>query len=87
MGYSLRSLYSGSADLNRYYYAVVECDSKHTAQHIYENCDGTEYETTANFIDLRFIPDETSFNDDKPRDECTQDPTDYTPTDFITDVS
>ncbi|KAF8248067.1 hypothetical protein K440DRAFT_661052 [Wilcoxina mikolae CBS 423.85] len=70
----------------RYYYAIVECDSEQTAQHIYENCDGAEYEATANFFDLRFVPDQTSFDDDEPRDECQHDPTDYTPVDFVTDA-
>ena len=78
----------GAAGLTRcrYYYAVVECDSDRTAKHIYDNCDGAEYETTANFFDLRFVPDETSFDDDAPRDVCSQDPAEYTPADFVTDV-
>ncbi|PWW78802.1 hypothetical protein C7212DRAFT_288807 [Tuber magnatum] len=70
----------------RYFYAVVECDSPETARHIYEQCDGAEYEATANFFDLRFIPDETSFEDDKSRDRCTKVPTNYKPTDFSTDA-
>jgi hypothetical protein len=73
--------------LTDFKFTVVECDLKHTAQHIHENCDSSEYETTANCIDLRFIPDGTVFDDYKPHDECTQDPTDYVPTDFTTDVS
>ncbi|KAG0636475.1 hypothetical protein HOY80DRAFT_925687 [Tuber brumale] len=70
----------------RYFYAVVECDSPDTARHIYEQCDGAEYEATANFFDLRFIPDETSFEDDKPRDRCTEVPANYKPIDFSTDA-
>ena len=71
----------------RYYYAVVECDSKATAKRIYDECDGAEYEASANFFDLRFIPDETSFEGDTPRDECTQPPVGYRPNEFVTDVS
>jgi hypothetical protein len=41
-------------DRLRYYYAV--------AQHIYESTDGSEYLSSANFFDLRFIPDGTEFD-------------------------
>lgn len=44
-------------DLLKYYYAVVECKSKESAIRVYEECDGLEIERTANFIDLRFIPE------------------------------
>ncbi|KAH0612851.1 uncharacterized protein H6S33_009231 [Morchella sextelata] len=70
----------------RYYYAVVECDRPETAHHIYEQCDGAEYEATANFFDLRFIPNDTSFEDDTPRDTCTEAPANYKPNDFVTDA-
>jgi NUC153 domain len=69
----------------RYYYAVVVCSDEQTAQHIYESTDGTEYLSSANFFDLRFIPDGTEF-DDKPRDECDTVPTSYKPTEFVTDA-
>ncbi|KAJ8060299.1 hypothetical protein OCU04_010635 [Sclerotinia nivalis] len=69
----------------RYFYAVVVCSDEKTAENIYQKCDGTEYLSSANFFDLRFIPDGTDF-DDKPRDECTEVPTGYKPTDFVTDA-
>jgi hypothetical protein len=69
----------------RYYYAVVVCSDNDTAQQIYESTDGTEYLSSANFFDLRFIPDGTEF-DDKPRDECDRVPAGYRPTEFVTDA-
>ena len=69
----------------RYYYAVVICSDKQTAQSIYEATDGSEYLSSANFFDLRFIPDGTDF-DEKPRDECTVVPSDYRPNEFVTDA-
>ena len=69
----------------RYYYAVIVCSDKETANHIYEATDGTEYLSSANFFDLRFIPDDVEF-DEKPRDECDKVPTGYKPTEFVTDA-
>ena len=70
----------------RYYYAVLTCSSVSAAEAIYNAVDGTEYLTTANFFDLRYIPDETNFLDDKPRDECERIPDGYRPTEFVTDA-
>jgi len=70
----------------RYYYAVISCDSKPTAKALYDAMDGREYLSTANFFDLRFIPDETSFDDDQPRDACNELPTGYKPNDFRTEA-
>ena len=70
----------------RYYYAVITCSTVPVAQAIYDAIDGTEYLTTANFFDLRYIPDDTDFSDDKPRDECETMPDGYKPNDFVTDA-
>ncbi|KAK0659091.1 Pre-rRNA-processing protein esf1 [Lasiodiplodia hormozganensis] len=70
----------------RYYYAVITTDSAATARHLYENMDGREYLSSANFFDLRFVPDEVSFDEDKPRDECKRIPDGYRPNDFVTDA-
>lgn len=70
----------------RYYYAVIACPSTPVAESIYNAVDGTEYLTTANFFDLRFIPNDLDFSDDKARDECDDIPDGYRPNEFVTDA-
>ena len=70
----------------RYFYAVISCDSEVTAKTIYEAMDGREYLSTANFFDLRFVPDEMSFENGKPREECKQIPSGYRPNEFCTEA-
>jgi hypothetical protein len=70
----------------KYYYAVLTCSSPSVAKTIYDLVDGTEYLSTANFFDLRFIPDDTEFSEDTPRDECDKIPDGYRPNEFVTDA-
>ncbi|KAK2031320.1 hypothetical protein LX32DRAFT_637315 [Colletotrichum zoysiae] len=72
-------------DRLRYFYAVMTVSDKTTAQKLYEATDGTEYQSSSNFLDLRFIPDDVTF-DDEPRDECTKMPEGYKPVEFTTDA-
>ncbi|KAI0388009.1 hypothetical protein F5Y04DRAFT_15934 [Hypomontagnella monticulosa] len=72
-------------DRLRYYYAVMVCSDTATADKIYQATDGTEYQSSSNFMDLRFIPDDITF-DDEPRDECDTLSLNYKPTDFTTDA-
>ncbi|KAK4125708.1 hypothetical protein N657DRAFT_669937 [Parathielavia appendiculata] len=72
-------------DRLRYYYAVVVCSDKNTAHKIYDATDGSEYLSSSNFLDLRFIPDDVTF-DDEPRDECDSVPSGYKPIEFVTDA-
>ena len=70
----------------RYFYAILECSSPLVAEAIYNAVDGTEYLTTANFFDLRYVPDEVDFSEDVPRDECGRIPDGYRPNEFVTDA-
>lgn len=70
----------------RYYYAVLTFSSTDAAKAVYDAVDGTEYLSTANFFDLRFIPDDTDFSEDKPRDQCDRIPDSYKPNEFVTDA-
>ncbi|KAH8912338.1 hypothetical protein BR93DRAFT_922305 [Coniochaeta sp. PMI_546] len=72
-------------DRLRYYYAVMICSDPQTAHKIYEATDGSEYLSSSNFLDLRFVPDDVTF-DDEPRDECDSVPQGYKPVDFVTDA-
>jgi hypothetical protein len=72
-------------DRLRYYYAVITCSSANVAKSIYDNLDGREYLTSANFFDLRFVPDGTTFDQD-PHDKCDKLPDSYKPNEFSTDA-
>lgn len=68
----------------RYYFAILEFSSLNAAKSVYNAADGAEYLSTANFFDLRFVPDGTEFTNDVARDECTRVPDGYRPNEFIT---
>lgn len=73
----------------RYYYAVIRCSNNNTAHALYNDMDGREYLSTANFFDMRFVPDGVTFDDpinDKPRDSCTKVPPGYRPNEFVTEA-
>ncbi|KAI1809318.1 hypothetical protein GGS20DRAFT_580803 [Poronia punctata] len=79
------ALRSYQLDRLRYYYAVVICSDASTAKKLYDACDGTEYLASSNFVDLRFVPDDVTF-DDEPREECDSTVANYQPTEFVTDA-
>ena len=62
----------------KYYFAIVECDSKETALFLYQNCNDVEIEHTSNRFDMRFIPDEIEFDKSQiPKDTATSAPIDH----------
>ncbi|KAI9686222.1 MAG: pre-rRNA-processing protein esf1 [Bathelium mastoideum] len=83
--YSSTALRNYQLSRLRYYYAVLTCSSPAVAKALYDAMDSREYLTTSNFFDLRFVPDDTTF-DQAPRDECTKVPGGYRPNEFTTDA-
>ena len=84
--YSSTALRTYQLDRLRYFYAVITCSSTATAKALYESMDGREYLSSANFFDLRFIPEDTSFENDEERDSCDAVPDGYRPAEFVTDA-
>ncbi|XP_003425125.1 ESF1 homolog [Nasonia vitripennis] len=73
--------------LNRlkYYYAVIDFDSASTANKVYTECDGLEYESSSTKLDLRFIPNDMTFQNE-PKEVCDKLPdlSKYQPRQFTT---
>ncbi|KAK7012347.1 pre-rRNA-processing protein esf1, partial [Halocaridina rubra] len=67
----------------RYFYAVVECDSVETAMAVYKDCDRQSFEMAGICMDLRYIPDDMTF-DETPHDMCNTVPEFYEPKYFKT---
>jgi len=80
-----KALRTYQLDRLRYYYALITCASPQAAKSIYDNMDGREYLSSANFFDLRFVPDDVEF-DAEPHDTCGKLPNGYKPNEFVTDA-
>ena len=69
-------------DRLKYYFGVVTCDGVATAEAVYAECDGAEFESSSLALDLRFIPDGMAFP--KPhRERVTQLPPKYKAPSFM----
>jgi hypothetical protein len=69
----------------RYYYAIIECSSISIANVLYKALDGAELGSTANIFDLRFVPDDVTF-DDTPKETATDVPDGHQPPEFVTEA-
>lgn len=69
----------------KYYFAVVDCDSPRTADALYNELNGMEFESSGCILDLRFIPDDMIF-DQEPVSVTSSIscPEDYKPLHFVT---
>jgi len=68
----------------KYYYAVAKFDSVGTASHVYNECDGMEYELSATRLDLRFVPADMTFSDCTSSCLSPPQPDQYEPKAFCT---
>lgn len=49
--------------MDRYYYAIVECDTVQLASYLYSELQGAELERSANVLNLSFVPDDMTFEE------------------------
>lgn len=61
----------------KYYFAVVYCDSVETANMLYNQIDGLEFELSNLKMDLRFIPESVTEFPNEPKEVCNEVPDDY----------
>lgn len=61
----------------KYYYGIITCNKSKTANRIYEEYQGFEFELTNLRLSLSLVPDEMLF-EQKARDECEEIPPNYT---------
>ncbi|XP_011497113.1 PREDICTED: ESF1 homolog [Ceratosolen solmsi marchali] len=83
--YNMEKLREYQLNRLKYYYGVIIFDSANTANKIYTECDGLEYESSSTKLDLRFIPDNMIF-DEESKEFCNELPdlVKYKPRQFIT---
>eukprot|EP00596_Hydrurales_sp_CCMP1899_P000318 CAMPEP_0119044192 /NCGR_PEP_ID=MMETSP1177-20130426/29368_1 /TAXON_ID=2985 /ORGANISM="Ochromonas sp, Strain CCMP1899" /LENGTH=927 /DNA_ID=CAMNT_0007013849 /DNA_START=125 /DNA_END=2905 /DNA_ORIENTATION=+ len=67
----------------KYYFAVAEISSVDAAESLMTQLDGVELGHSSMVFDLRFIPEDTSFDGRDIRDHCSSVGSDYQPPDFV----
>ncbi|ODN79732.1 hypothetical protein L202_03650 [Cryptococcus amylolentus CBS 6039] len=89
---------AGSEDINmdqlrqyqlerlRYYYAIATFSTVAASEYIMNECNGTEFEQTANLLDLSYVPEDMTFDEDSVHDEADKEPKGYKGNDFVTDA-
>lgn len=60
----------------KYFYAVIHCDSKETAEKIYQEYNGFEFELSNMRLSLSFVSDNLKFPQ-KPKEVAKEIPTNY----------
>ncbi|CAB3405996.1 unnamed protein product [Caenorhabditis bovis] len=55
-------------DRLKYYYAVITFSDEKSAQAVYEECDGFQFEETGLKMDMRFVPDDMEFEEERCRE-------------------
>ncbi|WOO76625.1 Pre-rRNA-processing protein esf1 [Vanrija pseudolonga] len=70
----------------RYYYAIATFSTVAAAELIMGELNGTEFERTANVLDLAYVPEDMTFAEDEATDECDKEPKGYKGNEFVTDA-
>ncbi|WWC89469.1 uncharacterized protein L201_004393 [Kwoniella dendrophila CBS 6074] len=70
----------------RYFYAIATFSTVEAAEYVMNECNGTEFERTANVLDLSYVPEGMDFAEDEVRDQATKEAKGYRGNDFVTDA-
>ncbi|BEJ17779.1 hypothetical protein CspHIS471_0700470 [Cutaneotrichosporon sp. HIS471] len=70
----------------RYYYAIATFSNVPAAEIVHDELNGTEFERTANILDLSYVPEGMEFAEDEVHDECTKEQKGYKGNEFVTDA-
>ena len=60
-----------------FFYAILELDSVHSAERIYQTCDGVETDFSLHPLEIHAVPNECVFSEESIRDTCDVFPVNY----------